>query len=648
MALAAALTTALTTALATAATSFLAGPVLAQTAVDASTPSTPSTQSAQPTPLRQTVVTATRSEQDLASLVADVSIVDRQTIERSGAVGVADLLARLPGVELSRNGGQGSNTSVFLRGAESRFTAVFIDGIRIDSQATGGATWEQLPLSRIERIEVLRGPAAAVYGSDAVGGVVQLFTRRGDGPAAPTVGIGFGSRGTRTAEAGVSGSFGGSAPGKSTRQGATAEAGVIDYALGISKERSDGFNARTVATANPDDDGYSRLSGNASVGLQIDARHRLEGTLLASNLHSQYDVSPPGIDDRNHHQLRTAGVAWIAKWSEQDTSRVQLSTSRSQYSTSPSFYQTETELRNLLVQNEYRVGPHRFTAALERREDELQNPSGQVGTPGLSRDRSQTGAALGYSYSSGAHSVQAHLRRDRDSEFGNQTTGSAAYGYALTPQWRATVSAGNSFRAPTLYHRFSEYGIGALQPETGRNVEAGLRWKQGASEAGVVAYRNRLRNLIAFGAAGNCVSQFGCYENVGRAEYRGLTFSAQHRLGDVALRGSVDLQDPSDLDTGRQLARRTRRHASFGADTRLAGWTVGAEAVLSARRFDNAGNTAVLGGYGFANLYASTELSRGVTLLARVDNVGDKAYQTARTYANEGRSFYLGVKWAPQ
>ena len=597
--------------------------------------------------LRETVVTATRTAQDLASLVADVSILDREAIERSGASGVADLLARLPGVEVARNGGQGSNTSVFLRGAESRFTAVFIDGIRVDSQATGGMSWEQLPLARIDRIEVLRGPAAAVYGSDAVGGVVQLFTRRGEGPAAPVVGLGFGSRGTRTMEASVSGATGDGDAGGGTVQG---KAGVVDYALGISKERSNGFNARPIATANPDDDGYSRISGNARLGLQIDARQRVEATLLASNLNAQYDATGTGLttDDRGRHQLRTASLAWTGQWTEQYSTRVQLASSRSQYGTTPSFYLTETELQNLLVQHEYRSGAHRFTAALERRGDQLQNPSASAAVPGLDRSRSQTGVALGYGYTAGAHSVQANLRRDRDSEFGNQNTGSLAYGYALTPQWRATASAGNSFRAPTLYQRFSEYGIGALKPEQGRNLEAGLRWKDGDSEAGVVAYRNRLRNLIAFGAAGTCVSSFGCYENVGRAEYRGLTFSAQHRIAGVALRGSIDLQDPADLDTGRQLARRTRRHAAFGADTRLAGWTVGAEAQLSARRFDNAANTQVLGGYGLVNLYASTELARGVTLLARVDNLGDKAWQAARNYANEGRAFYVGVKWAPQ
>lgn len=589
----------------------------------------PTPEGAAPRALQETVVTATRVARPLSDLVADVSIIDRDTIERSGATGVADVLSRLPGVEMSRNGGPGNSGSVYVRGAESRFTAVYIDGVRVESQSTGGAVWEQIPLSQIERIEVLRGPAAAVYGSDAIGGVIQLFTKKGEGPPAPSVQLGIGSHGTRTAQAAVSGG-----------------AGALDYSLGLSHERSDGFNARTLATANPDDDGYQRTSGNARLGLQIDARQRLEGTLLASNLNSQYDSGMQ--DDRNHHQLRTGGLAWLGRWSDVYSTRVQASESRSQYSTTPAFYATETTLRNYLVQNEWRLGTHLFTAALERREDALHNPSAAPSADDLQRKRSQDALALGYGYNAGPHAVQVHWRHDDDSEFGGQNTGSVSYGYAITPQWRATVSAGTAFRAPTLYQRFSEYGVGSLQPETGRNVEAGLRWAQGNSSAGVTVYRNRVRDLINFAGAGACASDFGCYANVGRAEYRGVTLAAQHRLGAVSLRGSLDWQDPHDRDSGLMLARRARRHATLGADTALAGWTMGAEVQASGRRYDNAANTLVLGGYGLVNLYASTPIARGVTLTARLDNLADKAYQTARTYATQGRAFHVALKWAPQ
>lgn len=579
--------------------------------------------------LRETVVTATRVARPLADLVADVSIVDRETIESSGATGVIDVLSRLPGVQVSRNGGQGGVGSVYLRGAEQRFTAVYLDGVRLDSQSTGGVVWEQIPLSQIERIEVVRGPAAAVYGSDAMGGVIQLFTKKGEGALSHYVGVGVGSQGTRTAQAGVSGG---------TNQ--------VDYSLGVAHERADGFNARPGAGNNPDDDGYRRTSANARLGLQIDQGQRIEGTLLASNLNSQYDGSKTD-DDRNHHQLRAASLAWLAQWSDMYSTRLQVTQSGSKYSSTPSFYMTETTLRNYLLQNQWRLGAHLFTAALERREDELHNPATAY-SGDLKRDRSQNALALGYGLNHGAHALQANLRYDDDSEFGGKSTGSLSYGYALTPQWRLTAAGGTAFRAPTLYQRFSEYGSPALQPEKGRNVELGARWTQGASSAGLVVYRNRVSNLINFGAAGPCASAFGCYENVGRAEYEGVTLSAAHRVAGVSLRGSIDWQDPRDLNTGKQLARRAKRYATLGADTTVAGWTLGGDLTASARRYDDSANTNVLGGYTVVNLYASTRVGQGVTLLARLDNLADKDYQTARTYATGGRTFYVGLKWTPQ
>ena len=584
--------------------------------------------------LATTVVTANRTAQSLSDLVGDVSIVDRATIERSGATAVADVLARLPGIQISRSGGQGSATSVFLRGAESRYTAVYLDGVRLDSQATGGVAWEQIPLSQIDRIEVLRGPAAAVYGSDAIGGVIQLFTKKGEGKPAPYVGVGIGSHRTYQVEAGVSGSTG------VDRQ--------VDYSLGLSHERSDGFNAQpqrlrraSDGVRNPDDDGYERSSANARVGLQINGAHRLDATLLASQLESQYDSSAALNDDRNHNRLRTAGLTWSAKWTEAYSTSVQLTDSHSRYATSPSPYRSETDLRGYLWQNEYRIGAHLLSATLERREDKLENAA-------IDRDRSQNALALGYGFTQGPHALQLHLRRDDDSEFGGHTTGSAAYGYAVTRQLRATVSAGTSFRAPTLYQRFSEYGVGSLEPEEGRNVEAGLRWTEGATSLGVVAYRNRVRNMIIFGGAGGCLSTFGCYENVGRAQYQGITLSGNHTVANVQLRASLDLQDPKDLGSDKQLARRAKRYATLGADTQIAGWTVGAEVQATGKRYDNAANTNVLGGYTLVNLYTSTKIARDFTLTARVDNLADKDYQTARQYANGGRTFWVGMKWAPQ
>lgn len=575
--------------------------------------------------LAETVVAATRTPQPLTDLVADVSIVDRETIETSGATGLADLLARLPGVEFSRNGGPGTTTGVFLRGAESRFTAVYIDGVRIDSQSTGGAPWESIPLGLIDRIEVLRGPAGAVYGSDAMGGVVQIFTKRGENGTAPYLGAGVGSHGTSKLEAGISGA-----------------SGTLDYALGLSRENSKGFNARTLATQNPDRDGYRNTAGHARVGLQVDAVHRLEGTLMVNDTNSGYD-NGLGKDDRNLHTMHALGLNWNAQWSSAYKTRLSITDSRDEYETRPSPYLSDTRLRGYYFQNEYRQGAHLVTAALERREDRLENKP-------IDAKRSQDALALGYGYNAAGHTVQLNVRHDSDSEFGGKSTGSAAYGYAITPQWRATASVGTAFRAPTLYHRFSQYGVPSLMPESSRNAEIGLRYVEGQSTFSVVAFRNRVSNLITFVGAAACApaQNQGCYANTARAEYKGVTFAGSHRMGDVQLHGSIDLQRPRDLDTGKQLARRAKQHATFGADTRLAGWTVGAEVQASGRRFDTVANTNVLGGYALVNLYASTRIARDYTLIARIDNLADKDYQLARSYATAGRVAYVGVKWAPQ
>lgn len=583
--------------------------------------------------MKETVVTANRIEQPLSDLVADMSVVGRETIETAGAVGVADVLSRLPGVQMVRNGGAGSTTSVYLRGADTRFTAVYIDGIRVDSQSTGGASWQDIPLEAIDRIEVLRGPAAAVYGSDAMGGVVQIFTKKGEGKAKPYVGLGWGSRGTVKAQAGVSGGVAG-----------------WDYSLGVSHASSNGFNAKTSAGFNPDADGYRNNAFNGRVGYQINSNHRVEATALTSYMNAGYDATvsktSPMADDRSIYKMNAVGLNWLAKWSDVYSTRLQYTQSRDFYQTKPSVYETDTRLHSYLFQNEWRLGAQTVTAALERREDKLVNNGLDIG----SRNRSQNALALGYGLHAGKHTLQLNARHDRDSEFGGHTTGSAAYGYEFMPNWRATASAGTAFRAPTLYQRFSQYGDASLSPEKGRNVELGLKWGKGSDSFSATLYRNNVSNLINYvGGTGTCAGNTGlyggCYANVAKARYEGITLAATTRLGMVNLQGSVDFQDPRDTDKDLQLARRSKRYANLSADTTLAGWKLGAEMQAAGKRFDDAANKIVLGGYTLWNLSAQKQLTREWSLVARINNLADKRYELARTYATEGRSGYIGVKW---
>ena len=576
------------------------------------------------------VVSANRAEQPITDVVADVSVVDRETIERSGASSLAEVLRRLPGVAVVTNGGPASTTSVYLRGGETRFTAVFVDGVRVDSQSTGGASWQGIPLAQIDRVEVLRGPAAAIYGSDAIAGVVQVFTRQGEEGFFPSLHMGLGSHHTRDVSASLRGGQ-----------------GTVDYSLSLASELSDGFNAKLAG--NPDRDGYHNRSASGRLGWKVAPGHQLDLTFLESRQKAGYDGFTPARDDLTLQELRTLGLNWVARWNDTWSTRVGLSRGTDRYETRPSPYLTKTRVESYWVRNEWKLGRSSVNVDLERREDRLNNLST---TPALTQ-RSQNALALGYTLKTGAHTLQANARHDDDSEFGAHTTGSLAYGYALSPAWRATASVGTAFRVPTLFQRFSIYGVPNLQAETGRNVEAGLRWQSGQDKVGVVVYRNHVENLIDYlSGPGSCINgtgtYAGCYGNVGEALYRGVTFSAGTRVGQVNLEGSVDWMDPRNALTDKRLPRRARRQATFLADTRVGGWKLGGEIQAVGSRFDDVANRNELAGYALINLSASTEVARDWTLLARVNNLADKDYQVARGYATAGRTYYVGLTWAPR
>ena len=580
--------------------------------------------------LSTVVVTATRSEQPITDVVADVTVVDREEIDRSGAAALADVLARVPGILVTRNGGPATTTSVYLRGAESRFTAVFVDGVRIDSQSTGGATWNAIPLSQVDRIEVLRGPAAAIYGSDALAGVIQIFTREGEKGFFPSVRVGVGSHSTRELNASLRGG-----------------SDTVDYALGLGAERSDGFNAKP--SGNPDRDGYRNESFSGRVGWKLAKDQKLDLTVLDSRQKAGYDAFTPGNDDQSKHHLQTVGLNWAARWNEAWNTRVGVTRGTDRYETSPSPYLTETQVSTWLLRNELKLGQGLLSVDLERREDDLRNGS----TTPQRTDRYQNALAVGYGWRAGAHTLQVNARHDDDSEFGGESTGSLAYGFAITPNLRATASAGTAFRVPTLFQRFSIYGTPDLKAETARNVEAGLRWQSGTDRAGVVVYRNEVKDLIDYIAGpGSCVNGVGtyagCYGNTGKARYSGVTLTGGTKAGVVNLGASLDLMRPKNQETGKLLARRAETQATLTADTALGGWRLGGEVQHVGKRYNDAANTQALSAYTLLNLTASTGIARDWTLLARVDNATDKAYESVLGYATAGRTFYLGLTWSPR
>jgi vitamin B12 transporter len=440
--------------------------------------------------------------------------------------------------------------------------------------------------------------------------------------------VGIGSHDTRKLDASISGAQ-----------------GAVDYALALGTERSTGFNAQPAA--NPDKDGYRRTSGSARLGVQLNRDHKLEATWLGTQGNAQYDAFNSKKDDYALQDLSTLGLNWSARWNDTYRTRVTLTQGRDRYETTPSAYITDTRLNTYLWHNQWKLGTNTLTAALERREDRLTNATT---TPANTR-RHQDALALGYGLKQGLHTLQLNLRRDNDSEFGGHTTGSAAYAFALTPQWRLTASAGTAFRAPTLFQRFSVYGTPALKPESSTNLELGAKYAAGTDSGSVVAYRNRVTDLINYvSGPGTCVNGVGpfagCYGNTGKAKYTGITLAGGTRVAKVGLNASLDLQNPVDELTGKLLARRAKRIAKLGGETTVQGWNLAADWLLTGERFNNAANTQRLGGYALVNVAVGKTVAPGWSVLARVDNLADKNYQTVTGYATAGRTLYVGLKWA--
>jgi len=575
------------------------------------------------------VVTAARDAQLLRSVTADMSVIERAAIERSGATGVADLLAQVPGVQITRNGGPGQVTSVFLRGMGNQHTAVLIDGVRFNSQELqGGAPWAALPLAQIERIEILRGPAAAIYGSDAMGGVVQIFTRQGDGALRPYAEAGLGSQGTSKLATGLQGGAEG-----------------WRYGLHVADERSDGFdvNPGNPFAPNADRDGYRHTSLGLNAGLSRGI-HDFDARLQHSRLRAEYDQSPAPFNDYDVVKNTTGTLRWQAAWSDAYQSVLQLGHARSdneRVTASPESAKGSSS--NYLLQNQWKLGASRFNIDLERREDRLDTD--YAWTQNTNSRRVQDSVSAGWRFTQGVHQIDANARHDRVRGQQNKTTGGLGYGLQLNEQLRWVVSAGTAFRTPTLYERFTGQAAADLRPESSTNLETGLHYSAGARRLSAVAFRNRIRDQITYDWTSTPACN--CYRNWESVELKGLSLSGSTRVDQVNLGASLDFLEPKNLDNGKLLPYRSKRMLKLSADTRVAGWTLGTEAQLYSARFVDTENTALLGGYGVVNVYAQHKLARDWTLLARLNNLADRDYAPTQGYANAGRTLFVSVKWAP-
>jgi vitamin B12 transporter len=606
-----------------------AGPLHAQTPAPAA--GTSREAASAPSSLDTVTVTATRTPSRIADTVAEVTVVERVDIERASGRTLAELLSRQPGLQWTSNGGLGKTSSVFIRGLESRHTLLLVDGVRLGSATVGTPSWDNLPLDAIERIEIVRGPLSSVYGSDAAGGVIQVFTRRGRP----------GVHGNATASAGSDryGQLGG---------GVAFGQGGFDGAVQFSHTQNRGFsstNERALfGVFNPDTDGFRQNAGSLRLGWEPAPGWRIDAMALESDGETQYDDGPD-VDSRaklrNGVQSLQASGRLGAGW----TTLLRYGRSTDVYdtlATASAFTPlgaTRTEQRQLGWENAFDTPVGTALALVERIEQDVSRP-GQAYTTSA---RTIDAVGLGLTGEAARHAWQAAVRHDSNSQFGDQTTGSAGYGFALTPRWRVAGSYGTSFVAPSfnqLY--FPGFGNPDLLPEEGRHGELSLRWTSGGQTLRTAWVDNRIRGYIPSGPLP---------ANVPRSRIDGLVMSYEGRWTGLVAGASYEHLDPRNAtegspDAGNLLPRRARDAFRAQADWLLGRASVGGTLSAFSHRFEDPANRLRLAGFATLDLRADWALTPEWTIGARLNNLADKVYETAYGFNQPGREAFVTLRWA--
>ena len=579
-------------------------------------------QAAQSPQLKEVVVTANRVQTRADDLLSDVVVIDRAAIEASLGRTLTEVLARNAGVQMTSNGGLGKNTGVFIRGTETRHTILLIDGVRFGSATTGAPSWDNIPLDMIDRIEVLKGPASALYGSEAVGGVVQIFTRQGVKGFAPYASLSLGTNSFAQASAGVNGSD-----------------GALSYTIGVQKTQDKGFSATNSKAAfgnyNADRDGFKQDAINASVAYQINPNWKIDAGLLYADGVNQYDDGPKG-DTRTAVRSQTlrAGIEGkvLSNWKTQ--LRVSQATDNANAIESaflPSKFNTKQD--QITWQNDIDTPLGVALVGVERLTQKVDSSASYDVT-----QRTVSSYFAGLNGASGSHSWQANVRRDSNSQFGNSNTWFAGYGYKISPAWRVNASYGTSFVAPSFNQLYyPDFGTPTLQPEKGRNLDLGVTYSENGQTVKLVRFDNKIQGFIT----GTTKA-----ESIPRARINGWTLGYNGNFGALNLRATADSLKPINELSGNQLPRRARNQVTLGADYTTGAWTFGGALLNVGSRFDNTKNTQSLDSYTTMDVFVNYAISKDLSLQTKVNNLANKSYESAYGFNQPGRSVFVTLRYA--
>ncbi|OFZ80372.1 MAG: hypothetical protein A2603_13395 [Bdellovibrionales bacterium RIFOXYD1_FULL_55_31] len=592
------------------------------------------------------IVTATRLETPAEQTGSSATIISKEELSRRPGEKVADLLRTRTGLTVNRAGGPGSATSLSIRGANSEHTLVLIDGVKVNDPLSPTRSFDfgNLPIEGIERIEIIRGSESVLYGSDAIGGIVHIITKRGGRTPSRVLGFGYGTY--RTFETWTS------------VKGGEAEA---DYALNAQLETSRGFSNTGRELTGAEADGRTSASFSGHAGFQAAEETPFTFDIRYSKARNDNDFSGgPGGDDPDFlstEQTFSGRLQARATRSQDWEPLLGLSylnmvrtADKTPNSSHPEAVHTrhDSARSKIDLQNNFFVGGAGTISLGIEAERETGLSREDLGTglaEGLRQSSTTVGLFVQYQHLSPTFFYTAGVRRDVHDRFGPYATYRIAPGVALSHSMTLRSSYGTGFKAPSLYQLYSAFGDPALRPELSTTFDLGLeqRFADGAALVRMSYFKTKLNDLIVFEN-----SKPG-YQNVGKSESQGLETEISSDLLST-LRATLEytVMRAMDENSGLELLRRPRHQAAFTLSSHLGrAWSFDTAIRMISRRLDLDAQTwsrKSTPGYAVANLSLSYAVGVKSRLSSRIENIFDREYQEVDGYSTPGRTLFISFQ----
>ena len=583
--------------------------------------------------LDDVVVTASRTAQTVDQALAPVTVITRDEIERSQASSVVELLNRTPGMQISTAGGPGSQASIFLRGTRTAQTLVLIDGHKLNSTNGNEAPLQYLDPDQIERIEIVRGSRSSLYGADAIGGVIQIFTRQGSADPKLRLKAGVGSR--NTGEYGLN--FSGESEGVRFNAGANFyETTGFDYT--DSKDGLDG-----------DKDGYRNKSIFSSLSKTFE--NNIDAGVRFSHSEGKNEYDHNGWGDEETKPYSDFSLTNVSSYisvpvNDDWSTKLDLGYGREKISHKEEGKGNTRETRyanskrySASWQNDVSLNDSQLlTAGLDYSNEEI-----DTGTEYTEDSRYNFGVFAQHLSTFERSDLQIGLRHDKNQRYGENTTGNIAWGFDLPHNLRLTPSYGTAFRAPTFMELYGGWGNPDLKAETSRNAEIELQGKLQSASWAVSVFQNDMDDMI--------VASDGSNHNVDKARIRGLELSAIAEIAGWFVRSNLTFLDPenkSGANKGKQLHRRATQLFNLDVDREFGKWSVGGTFRAQNESWNDPANKEKVAGFGTLDLRAGYQVTPELKAETKVVNVMDREYTRTKGYSEEPRGVFLTFIWSPK